>query len=705
MPASYRLGAAPGGMGYIAGHQWAPRQLQLGLLALNLVFAAVCAAWILGSYRSDLLEVEAQAVNTALLTEQHASARLDALALGLTAAALQFERQIAQGGIDPATLWAIVDEQTAQMPEAQRLGVFDSRGVQVCGLPVMRCLHLNLEDRADFQQLRAQPDGQVRLFGPQTSRIDGQPALMLGRALRHPGGGFAGAVVMVLPLTGLRPLVNLPDTGSTGVVSLRSPDLRLLMRQPELTSAAPNPAPGAVSDQMRAAVAAAPRAGVYRAVAVNDGIERIVAYRRLARYPLYVMVGQGIDERLAGWRRDTLAVASLLALVALGSWALARSVGQGFRRQAEAQKLYDEAPCGYHTLDAAGRYLSINATELRWLACERGDVLGQLGPRDFLDETGRATFAANFPRLVAGQPLDGLELEITGRDGARRQVLVSAQAVHDKTGSFVCSNSVMHDVTALRQAEDLRAQAGTLAAQNEQLREVNRLKDEFVSNMTHELRTPLNGVLGLTGLLATGRIEPGSPRYTTTLARIDASGRHLLALIDAVLEHTVAEKGRMVFAPAPLDLPALLDDVVGMLASASAERQVRIELQTAEGPQHITADAVRLRQMVLNLLANAVKFSHPGGLVQLRTWPLSDTQWALSVHDHGIGIEPADLPRLFQRYVQLSSGHSKSHPGAGLGLSLVRHIARAQGGEVTVRSMPGEGSTFTLTLPRVLGPG
>lgn len=702
---SVRLAAVCGAFARRATRPWAPRQLAWGLGLLNLLFVALCCAWLVKDYHAEVRGVEALATNTALLTERHASARLDTLALGLTAVALQFERQIAQGGIDASTLWSIVDEQTAQMPEVQRLGLFDARGAQICGLPAARCLHLNIADRGFFQQLQRTPRTGTRLFGPHASRLDGQPVMILARALHAPDGDFAGVALMVLPLAGLRSLVSLPDTGESGAVSLRDAQLRLLLRAPELTAAAPNPDGSAVSDRLRAAVAAAPEAGVYRAVAVNDGVDRIVAYRRLPQHPLYVLVGQGVDERLLGWRRDALVLASLALLAALASWGLAHRVAQDFRRQAAVQRLYDRAPCGYHTLDASGCYLSINDTELQWLGCTREELIGRLGPRDFFDDAGRATFATQFPRLLAGQPLEGLELELTGRGGMRRHVMVSAQPEFDAAGRFQRSNSVMVDMTARRQADALRAQSAELARQNDQLRELDRLKDDFVSNMSHELRTPLNGVLGLTTLLTQGHIQPGSQRFHATLGKIESSARHLLALIDAVLAHAQAEKGQLRFEPEPLDLAELLAQVVGMLSSACAERQVRIELITDDGPRQITADALRLRQMVLNLLSNAVKFSHPGGQVQVRSWTLSDTQWALSVHDHGIGISPADLPRLFHRYVQLSSGPARARGGAGLGLSLVRQIARAQGGEVSVRSMPGEGSTFTLTLPRVLGAG
>jgi signal transduction histidine kinase len=229
---------------------------------------------------------------------------------------------------------------------------------------------------------------------------------------------------------------------------------------------------------------------------------------------------------------------------------------------------------------------------------------------------------------------------------------------------------------------------------------VVQLKNEFMATMSHELRTPLAAVLGHTELLLEQIYGPLTPRQLTALERITRSGQNLLTLINDILDYTKLEAGAIALSPGPLDLPSLCHDTLQLVAEPARARQIALSLRLDPAVTRLTADAQRLQQILVNLLANAVKFSHLGGRVELAV--LGDPareQVRLEVRDSGIGIAEADLGRLFQPFTQLDSRLSRQYEGTGLGLALVRRLAEAHGGSVAVESELGVGSTFRVTLP------
>lgn len=421
----------------------------LGLLNLLVLLAAAGLSW--RAWHADLEAARTQSLNVARLAEQATDTLLDKASLALEAAVRQLERQLIAGGIDRQTLWAVVDRQARRVPELQALGVFDARGRQVCGeQPASRCRQLDVADRDYFLRLRDHPDDPVRLYGPHVSRLDGQVSLVLAEALRDPGGGFAGLVIALLPAAGLQDLIAAADLGPNGIISVRRiPDHALVVRVPPFSADQAASAP--LSETLQDVLQGAKPDGVYRSVSATDGRERVVAVRTIGDQPLVVLVGLALDDVMAPWRRLSTVLGLFVVIFAAASVVIARVTRLAVDRQARAQRLYDEAPCGYHSLDAQGRYIEINATELGWLGCTREELLGRLRPTDFTNDEGRATFALNFPRLP-GQPIDDLEFDLCGRDGTVRRMLVSARPVCDAQGRLLRTHSVVVDISALHDA-------------------------------------------------------------------------------------------------------------------------------------------------------------------------------------------------------------------------------------------------------------
>jgi CheY-like chemotaxis protein len=218
--------------------------------------------------------------------------------------------------------------------------------------------------------------------------------------------------------------------------------------------------------------------------------------------------------------------------------------------------------------------------------------------------------------------------------------------------------------------------------------------------MSHELRTPLNAIIGFTQLLHDGEVGELSGEQRDFLGNVLTSGRHLLRLINDVLDLAKVESGKLDFRPEPIDLPELIGEVNAILRTAAVEKKVRMEVEVDRSLGQIVLDPARLKQVLYNYLSNALKFTPSGGRVTVRASPVAADFFRIEVEDSGPGIDAHDLARLFVEFQQLEEGAAKKHGGTGLGLALTKRIVEAQGGSVGVRSVPGAGSIFHALLPR-----
>jgi len=254
-----------------------------------------------------------------------------------------------------------------------------------------------------------------------------------------------------------------------------------------------------------------------------------------------------------------------------------------------------------------------------------------------------------------------------------------------------------------RRADELRRKSEELADENRRMQEANRMQAEFLANMSHELRTPLNAIIGFAELMHGGIAGPIDPQHREFLGDILTSSRHLLELINQVLDHARAVSGMLELAPEPIDLARVIVDVRDILRAIAAER--RIELDTALPAElgKVTVDPSKLRQILYNFLSNALKFTPEGGRVTIRAALIGEA-FRIEVQDTGIGIASQDLRYLFVPFRQLDAGTAKRFPGTGLGLALSKRLAEAHGGTVGVDSVRGAGSTFWVQLPREVSP-
>ena len=258
------------------------------------------------------------------------------------------------------------------------------------------------------------------------------------------------------------------------------------------------------------------------------------------------------------------------------------------------------------------------------------------------------------------------------------------------------------DITAQRAAEAAEAEARERLEQARRdtavAKAANDAKTVFLSRISHELRTPLNAVLGFAQLMEIDPQEPPKPNQQRRLGMIRESGEHLLHMIADLLDLTRIEAGGLTLTLGAVSLDELSAQAVEMLASAAARAQVQLHLQCADQALVVHADRTRLRQVLLNLMSNAIKYNRPGGHVLVRLRPAGTDEVAFDVEDSGQGIDAADLGRIFEPFHRGRQAEGTVE-GAGIGLSVTQALVQMMAGRIAVASTPGQGSTFSVVLP------
>ena len=312
-------------------------------------------------------------------------------------------------------------------------------------------------------------------------------------------------------------------------------------------------------------------------------------------------------------------------------------------------------------------------------------------------------------RVRAGLRVDHFETVRQTKSGDPVDISLTVSPILDAGGRVVGASKIARDITRQKQlleaqrdaqAREEAARRDVLESENRRIQEGSRMKGEFVANMSHELRTPLNSIIGFAELMADARLEPISPRYARFAGLILKSANHLLQLINDILDLAKVESGRIDLKPENVDLLSIVNDVTSITAALAKPRGISIETLVDPEIRQAYLDPTRLKQVLYNYVSNAIKFSHADGRIELRVRAEDSGHFRVEVQDWGIGVKPEDVERLFVEFQQLDTGMAKAYPGTGLGLALTKRIVEAQGGSVGVRTEPGQGSTFSATLPR-----
>jgi signal transduction histidine kinase/DNA-binding response OmpR family regulator len=556
---------------------------------------------------------------------------------------------------------------------------------------------VSIADRSHFRLVRDQFADNLLISRPVIGRVSGQWSVQFVRKLFDATGAFDGIVVVSLDPAFFSRFYTSLDRGHNAL---------LLAGQDGFLRAV---APGTVAKldtdlsptPLMAGVSAEPR-GTVEMTGTADGIDRIYSWRRVDPYGLVVAVGFSREDALADYRsnlRGCIIIGIGLTIIAvLVGLVLARNRRDLMRSREILLAAVGNISQGLIVIDAARRVPVLNARAAELLALPDGLI--------------KPGFA--FDDLLAWQTNAG-EFDGPGAEQVRALVLAGGivpgtsvyhRTRHDGTVLEICTKTLDTGL-AVRTFTDITEQehaAQVLADARDAAEAGTRARSEFLAVMSHEIRTPLNGVIGVAGLLEDMELGSTQLEYVRLIRQ---SGDHLLGLINDILDFSRLEVDRVQLEHADFDPMALAREVVGMFLGQASTKGLHLSAIAASPvPAAVTGDPGRLRQVLLNLVGNAVKFTDQGWVsLTVALAPAADETTAgghvkllFSVADSGIGIVPEAIERMFQEFTQMDGSISRRFGGSGLGLAISRRLVELMGGSIAVESQPGAGSTFRFDL-------
>jgi len=468
-------------------------------------------------------------------------------------------------------------------------------------------LQADIRDRDYFRRLKEDSSLEMVISRPHVGKITGRWILNIARPVKANDGHLLGIVIASVDLEYFQNLLVRAEVGKNGAISLRDESMGIIVRYPEPNGIGTNVGATNISSQLKEMLAEKKASGVYRAETPLDGIERTVAFRHSALYPLYVNVGLSAENYLQDWQREKRVALGLQFMLMLFTGFVGFIIWRLYRAQV-------------------------------------------------------------------------LELE-------QRQHAESAlREEHEKTLKY---QNHLEELVAERTA--------ALSVAKEAAEAASVAKSTFLANMSHEIRTPLNAITGMAHLIRRSGV---SPEQLARLDKIDAAGRHLLETINAVLDLSKIEAGKLVLEENEVRIGSIVANVVSMLSERAESKDLKLVVETPPLPEHLLGDATKLQQSILNYVSNAIKFTDTGTITVRTVVQEDDAEQVLlrfEVHDTGLGIAPEVIPHLFSSFEQADNSITRNYGGTGLGLAITRQFAQLMGGEVGVESTPGRGSIFWMS--------
>ena len=718
-----------------------PRFLSVAAWIVILACALVCAFWV--GLLAELDRARQHYVGNAERTAaslSRAFAEQARRTLRSAEGVLQQIRRDIADGRDPA-LTTLFERNPDLAGIAGSVAVVDEVGIvrmEAGGVPT----GTSVAAISWFVEIRDAEAGSLIMGKPALEPVTKLWTVPLILRRENPDGSFGGAVYVSLLTDYFENFYAWGDSGRNGAIAVYGLDGTVYARRAAEVSET-----GKTYAELSLLKRARERPiGLYHMDADVDGVARITGYRVVGEYPLIVTIGFALDDVLAPyWVRQRLMLGEGAALTLLGLL-LAGFAGHVLSRELQAragtarsqQRLRDaieSIDAGFVLFDAADRLVLYNEKFLDLGPFLRGrhDVVGMRFEQivragvdarwftaAFEDDDPEAWVARRLAlhRNPPKEPLDsrqsdGRWIQISERRTAdgftvgiytdltrRKEQEEALRSSEERLQRFVVELEISRQQLE-RQATDL----ARLAEENEQAKQraeaANLSKSQFLANMSHELRTPLNAIIGFSDMMKGQLLGPiGSARYLDYARDIHSSGTHLLSLINDVLDMSKVEAGRYTIHPEPLDAAEMLRTCARLVRVRASEAGVTLGIAVAQ-ELPLTADARALKQILLNLLTNAIKFTPAGGSVNMSAGREGDGI-IFRVSDTGVGIPAEDLPRIGRRFEQVDNALTRKGEGTGLGLALSRALVELHGGTLNIESAVGVGTTVSVWIPLTL---
>jgi signal transduction histidine kinase len=589
------------------------------------------------------------------------------------------------------------------LPQAESIALIDANGSMANWSRDAPIPKVDFSDRDYFRHLKDNDDPGAFIAAPGEGRVSGNSIVIIARRVNGPDGAFRGLVIGLIDTRYLEEFYQTISLLPGESVSLIHRDGTVIAGYPDIANRRGKQVP----DQSTWYEYVASGGGFYRVLGSLSGIRQIITVHPLRDYPLVIDANMSEQAALRGWYKQASGLGFVTIGIAVGFTLLFGIIAAQFRRQQEQNamlrqharallvserrlKTYAEMSADWFwEQDTDLRFVRDSKIPFTSLPSDVGKTRWELADPAMSPHRWEAHRAD----LAARRSFRDFRWERIGTDGKRRYLSTNGDPIFNTAGVFLGYRGTGRDRTAGVEAEE------ELRLAKENAEAANRAKSEFLANMSHELRTPLHSIIGFGELIhdqAAGRI---GDNYVEWAGEILSSGRHLLDMINELLELSKIETGRFELADERIDLAEIAQGCVGMLRLQAEAARVHIDCLIKEMDAELIADRRAVKQILLNLLTNAVKFTPAEGRISISTEHRVDGGIALVVADTGIGIDPVALTTICEPFTQADASISRRFGGTGLGLAISSRLAALHGGALTIESAPERGTTVRVAFP------